>query len=36
VGFFVSFRMLGGMDSEDKDRFAALRIPFAQTLLRFI
>ena len=34
--FFVAFRLLGGMDTEDKNRFAALRIPFAQTVLRFL
>ncbi len=34
--FYAAFKLLGGMDTEDKDRFAALRIPFAQTLLRFL
>jgi O-antigen/teichoic acid export membrane protein len=34
--FYAAFKLLGGMDTEDKNRFAALRIPFAQSLLRFL
>jgi len=34
--FYAAFKLLGGMDTEDKDRFLALRIPFAQRVLRFL
>ena len=34
--FLGAFKWLGGMDVEDKERFRALRIPFANMVLRFL
>lgn len=34
--FYVMFRLLGGMDQEDKNRFSSLRVPFAQVVLRYL
>ncbi|MEA2575696.1 MAG: hypothetical protein QOH93_2994 [Chloroflexia bacterium] len=36
VVFYVMFRLLGGMDQEDKKRFSTLRVPFAQVVLRYL
>jgi O-antigen/teichoic acid export membrane protein len=34
--FFVVFKLLGGMDQADKDRFLSLRLPFVKQALRFL
>ena len=34
--FLVAFKLLGGMDRADKERFLSLRIPLASTALRFL
>jgi O-antigen/teichoic acid export membrane protein len=34
--FYVMFRLLGGMDQEDKTRFSSLRVPFANVVLRYL
>jgi O-antigen/teichoic acid export membrane protein len=34
--FYAAFKLLGGMDQEDKDRFISLRIPFVKQALRFL
>jgi O-antigen/teichoic acid export membrane protein len=36
AAFYAAFRLLGGMDQEDKDRFISLRIPFVRQALRFL
>lgn len=36
VVFLSVFKLLGGMDHEDKERFRSLRIPFANQVLRFL
>jgi O-antigen/teichoic acid export membrane protein len=34
--FYGAFKLLGGMDAADKERFGSLRIPFAGLVLRFL
>ena len=34
--FYAAFRLLGGMDERDKERFRALRVPFVGVALRFL
>ncbi|MDQ6692883.1 MAG: oligosaccharide flippase family protein [Chloroflexota bacterium] len=34
--FLASFKLLGGLDEADKERFRTLRIPFADKALRFL
>jgi O-antigen/teichoic acid export membrane protein len=34
--FYAMFRLLGGMDPEDKKRFSSLRVPFAHVVLRYL
>lgn len=34
--FYVMFRVLGGMDQDDKDRFSTLRVPFVRVVLRYL
>jgi hypothetical protein len=34
--FFAVFKLLGGMDQADKDRFLSLRLPFVKQALRFL
>ncbi len=34
--FYVAFRLLGGMDQEDKDLFATLRLPLIRVALRYL
>lgn len=36
VVFYVAFRLLGGIDQADKDRFLTLRLPFIKQVLRFL
>ena len=36
VVFLVSFKLLGGIDPVDKDRFRSLRLPFVDIALRFL
>ena len=36
VVFLATFKLLGGMDYEDKERFRALRIPLGNVVLRFL
>ncbi len=36
VVFYVAFRLLGGMDAEDKARFAGLRVPVLDRVLRYL
>jgi O-antigen/teichoic acid export membrane protein len=34
--FYAAFRLLGGMDESDKERFRALRVPFVGVALRYL
>lgn len=34
--FYVVFKLVGGMDQSDKDRFLSLRLPFVKQVLRFL
>ena len=34
--FLVGFKLLGGIDAEDKERFRSLRLPFVNRALRFL
>jgi O-antigen/teichoic acid export membrane protein len=36
VVFYAVFKLLGGMDQADKDRFLSLRLPFVKQALRFL
>ncbi|HEY0070013.1 MAG TPA: oligosaccharide flippase family protein [Chloroflexia bacterium] len=36
VVFYLMFRLMGGMDQEDKQRFSSLRVPFANVVLRYL
>ncbi|HET9494933.1 MAG TPA: oligosaccharide flippase family protein [Chloroflexia bacterium] len=36
VVFFAVFKLLGGMDQADKERFLSLRLPFVKQALRFL
>jgi O-antigen/teichoic acid export membrane protein len=36
VVFLASFKVLGGIDKEDKDRFLSLRLPFVRQVLKFL
>jgi O-antigen/teichoic acid export membrane protein len=36
VVFFVVFKLMGGMDQTDKERFLSLRLPFVKQALRFL
>jgi hypothetical protein len=34
--FWGAFKLLGGIDQEDKDRFRSLRVPFVGAVLRYL
>jgi hypothetical protein len=34
--FFGMFKLLGGMDQSDKDRFLSMRLPFVKQVVKFL
>lgn len=34
--FYTMFRLLGGMDQDDKERFSSMRVPFIRVVLRYL
>jgi hypothetical protein len=36
VVFLVAFKLLGGIDESDKERFRSLRVPFVKVALKFL